>query len=704
MGLGGGTAVSFPQPTSSLRVRLIPTSLMALIVTLATAVAAAQVAATASDGKPKPSYGLSMYGDLKYPPGFKHFDYVNPDAPKGGTVRLAGFGTFDSLNPYILRGVAADAVTQTFDTLLTPAADEPFSEYGLIAQSVEVPEDRSWAIFNLRPEARFHDGTPLTADDVVFSLNVLKTKGHPQLRLYYAAVTKAEALGPHRVKFTFAPGMNRELPLIVGEMPIFSKAYWQGRDFEKTTLTPILGSGPYKIESVDPGRSITLKRIDNYWGKDLPVNVGRFNFDRIRTDYYRDSTVALEAFKAGQYDFRLENSAKNWATGYDVPAFHQGLIKKENIPNGRPQGMQAYAFNIRRPIFADRRVREALGYAFDFEWTNRTLFYGAYTRTESYFSNSELASRGMPEGEELKVLEPFRNQLPPEVFTTPYQAPKTDGSGNIRPNLLKALALLDQAGWHVNPKTLQLVNDAGEPMRFEVLLYDPAFERVTLPFVRNLKRIGIDATVRTVDVSQYQNRVDHRDFDMIVMSWGESLSPGNEQRDFWTSKAADEPGSRNVVGIKNPVIDKLVDELIAAPSRAALVARTHALDRTLLWGFYVIPQWHLTADRVATWNKFGRPKVTPTRGFQFDAWWIDPAKDRALAAKLPEVPVAAGPEASAPVKTVPSKGAMSAAAPSQPKQPERSNPLAEWWRWIAIVAVMALAIWRYRRRESRRKR
>jgi microcin C transport system substrate-binding protein len=641
-------------------------------------------------GAATPQHGIAMHGDLKYPPDFKHFDYVNPDAPKGGLIKLAGIGTFDSLNPYILRGVPAAAAAQLYDTLLTPAMDEPFSEYGLIAESIEVPDDRSWAIFNLRPEAKFNDGSPITADDVVFSLNILKTKGHPQLRFYYSAVAKVEALGPRRVKFTFAPGENREMPLIIGEMPIFSKAYWEGRDFEKTSLDPPLGSGPYTVEAVDPGRSITLKRVANYWGADLPVNVGRFNFDRMRTDYYRDSTVALEAFKAGQYDFRMENSAKNWATGYDSPALNQGLIKKESIPNSRPQGMQAYAFNIRRPIFADPRVREALDYAFDFEWTNRTLFYGAYTRTESYFSNSELASSGLPQGAELAALEPFRDRLPPEVFTTPYQAPKTDGSGNIRPNLLKALALLGQAGWHVDKD--KLVNAAGMPMTFEILLYDPSFERVTLPFVRNLKRIGIDASVRTVDVSQYQNRMDHRDFDMIVMSWGESLSPGNEQRDFWSSAAADTPGTRNVVGIKNPVVDALIDEVVAAPDRESLVARTRALDRVLLWGQYVIPQWHLTVDRVATWNKLSRPAVTPTRGVQLDTWWIDPAKAQTLAARIPEVQIQPPPDDA--------QGSSGAAGHAGAPETPPKHP-TEWWRWVLVAAILAMAILRWQRRRRR---
>lgn len=656
---------------NSVRVRILLRLLAALIVVSAIGTAKAET----------PMHGLSMYGDLKYPPGFKHFDYVNPNAPKGGLLRLSGIGTFDSLNPYILKGVAANT-EQVFETLLIPSADEPFSEYGLIAESVEIPADRSWVIFNLRPEARFQDGSPITADDVVFSFDILRTKGHPQLRFYYSAIAKAEILAPLRVKFTFVPGENRELPLIVGEMPIFSRAYWQTRDFEKTSLEPPLGSGPYKVETVDPGRSITLKRVENYWGANLGVNVGRFNFDRIRTDYYRDATVALEAFKAGQFDLRIENVSKYWATAYDVPAVQQGLIKKDNIPNSRSTGMQAFAFNVRRPIFADPKVREALDYAFDFEWTNRNLFYGAYTRTESYFSNSELASRELPEGKELAALEPFRDRLPPELFTTPYQEPMTDGNGNVRPNLLKALDLLGQAGWHVDKD--KLVSAAGQPMRFEILLYDASFERIVLPFVRNLKRIGIEATVRNVDVSQYQNRINAFDFDMIIMSWGESLSPGNEQSNFWTSQAAETQGSRNVVGIRNPVVDTLVGQVISAPDRESLVARTRALDRVLLWNHYVIPQWHLVADRVAYWYKLNQPEVTPTRGFQIDTWWIDPAKERVVASKIAEVAAQAPPTASA--------------AESKAETPRKPT---EWWRWAMVTFIMAVAIWRWQRRRGR---
>ncbi len=582
-----------------------------------------------TETRPVARHGLSMYGNLKYGPDFKHFDYVNPDAPKGGDVRLAAIGTFDNLNPFILKGVAAAGIGQLFDTLTVSSSDEPFAEYGLIAESVQVPADRSWVAFTLRPEARFHDGSPITAEDVVWTFQTLKTKGHPFYRSYYAHVLKAEALGPRKVKFSFGPGDNRELPLITGQMPVLSKAYWQKHDFEKTTLEPPLGSGPYRVDAVDPGRSIVYRRVKDYWGAKLPVRAGQNNFDTIRYDYYRDGTVALEAFKAGQYDFREENGAKNWATAYNIPAVAQGLVKKEEIKNQVPTGMQAFVYNTRRPVFQDRRVRQALGCAFDFEWTNKNLFYGAYERTKSYFSNSELASSGLPGPEELKVLEPFRGRIPDEVFTKEYRPPVTDGSGDIRANLSQALALLKDAGWVVRGQ--RLVNArTGEPMRFEILLDDPAFERVTLPFVKNLERIGIGARVRTVDTAQYQNRMDNFDFDMTVAVWPESLSPGNEQTDNWTSERAGVPGSRNLAGIRDPVVDKLVELVISAPDRPSLVARTRALDRVLLWGSYVIPHWHIQSFRVAYWDKFDRPRISPKYALGFSTWWVDAKKEAIL--------------------------------------------------------------------------
>ncbi len=594
-------------------------------------------AARAAGDRVSVGHGMSMYGDLKYKAGFKHFDYTNPDAPKGGDVKLSALGTFDNLNPFILKGVPAAGIGEAFDALMVQSSDEPFSQYGLIAETIEVPADRSWVAYTLRPEARFHDGTPVTADDVVWTMETLKTRGHPFYRSYYAKVVKAEKAGERKVTFRFAPGDNRELPLIVGQMPVLSRAYWSKRDFEKTTLEAPLGSGPYKVESVSPGRSITYRRVKDYWGAKLPVNAGRHNFETIRYDYYRDTTVSLEAFKAGEYEFRLENVAKNWATGYSGPAVSQGLIKKETVQNEVPTGMQGFVYNTRRLIFADPRVRQALGYAFDFEWTNKTLFYGAYTRTKSYFSNSELASRGQPGPDELKVLEPFRGKVPAEVFTKAYEPPATDGSGNIRENLKAALDLLKDAGWVV--KGQKLVNArTGEPMTFEVLLADPAFERITLPFVKNLERLGVVARVRTVDTAQYQNRLDAFDFDMTVSVWGESLSPGNEQRDNWSAEAARIKGSRNLAGVSDPVVDQLVDLVVSAPDRPTLVARTRALDRVLVRGFYVIPHWHIQAWRVAYWDKFERPRISPKYALGFpDAWWVDAQKEAALGRRKSEL-------------------------------------------------------------------
>ena len=579
----------------------------------------------------EPRHGLALFGDLKYPAGFPHFDYVNSAAPKGGSVKYAATGTFDTLNPFTLKGQPAAGVGAMFDTLMTPSEDEPSSTYGLIAESVEVANDKASVVYNLRPQARFWDGTPITPEDVIWTFDTLKAQGHPRWRLYYADVLKAEKTGPHQVKFTFRNGANRELPSIVGELPVLSKAYWNDRDFAKTTLEIPLGSGPYKIDSFDPGRSVTYRLVPDYWGKDLPVNIGRNNFDAIRYDYYRDQTVALEAFKAGAYDIRVENVSKNWAIGYDSPALASGLIKKELIANKVPQGMQAFGFNTMRPIFQDARVRRALGYLFDFEWTNKALFYGAYTRTKSYFSNSDLASSGLPGPDELKLLEKYRGQIPAAVFTEAYAPPTTDGSGDIRGNLRAALDLLAQAGWNV--KNGQLVDAKGTPFRFEFLLDQPEFERVVLPFIQNLARIGIVANVRTVDPAQYENRMQTFDFDMTVMLYPESLSPGNEQRDFWTTESGKQQGGRNLLGIASPAVDDLVSLIIEAPDRQSLVTRVHALDRVLLAGYYVIPNWHFPYFRVASWDKFARPAVSPPYGLAIETWWVDPAREAVLDAK-----------------------------------------------------------------------
>ncbi|WP_455374033.1 extracellular solute-binding protein [Limibacillus halophilus] len=575
------------------------------------------------------THAIAMHGGPKYGPDFKHFDYVNPDAPKGGLVRLAASGSFDSFNPYIIKGQSAAGAGMLYESLMVSSADEAFTEYCLLCKTVIWPEDRSWVEFELRDDIFWHDGTPITVEDVIFSLKTLQTKGHPFYRFYYGSVTDAVKTGERRVKFLFAESENRELPLIVGQLPVLPKHYWEERDFESTTLEPPLGSGPYKVDRFEPGRFVSYRRVEDYWGREHPVNVGRDNWDGLRYDYYRDDTIIREAIKSGQIDFHSENQAKAWATDYDVPAVRQGELVKEEIPNERPTGMQSFAMNSRRAPFDDPLVRRALAFAFDFEWTNRNLFFGQYTRTKSYFSNSELASSGLPQGEELEILERYRGQIPEEVFAEPYEVPTTDGSGWPRENLARAFELLEQAGWVV--RDLTLVNaDTGQPFTFEILLVSPAFERIVLPFVRNLKRLGIEARVRLVDSSQYINRVRAFDFDMIVYSWGQSDSPGNEQRDFWGSTSAESPGSRNVLGVKDPVIDELIELVISAPSREALVQRTRALDRVLLWHHYVIPNWHIRMDRVLYWDKFARPAVTPKNGFQFDAWWIDPAKAQDL--------------------------------------------------------------------------
>jgi microcin C transport system substrate-binding protein len=595
-----------------------------------TARAAVAVSAAAAN------YGLSLFGELKYPPGFTHFDYVNPDAPKGGAMKFAAIGTFDTLNPFIIKGVAAAGIGQTFDTLMTQSQDEPGSEYGLVAESAQLAPDRLSVLYTLRAAARFQDGSPITAADVVWTFGVLRDKGHPMYRSYYGDVTKVAAEGERGVRFLFRTAKNRELPVILGEMPVLSQKYWTSRDFTKTTLDAPLGSGPYKVVNVQPGRSITYQRVADYWGAALPVNKGRFNVDTIRYDYYRDGTIALEAFKAGQYDIRQENSSKAWATGYDSPALRAGLIRKEAIPNQLPSGMQGFGYNLRRPLFQDPRVREALAYAFDFQWSNRNLFYGLYKRTRSYFDNSELAATGVPQGDELQVLEPFRGKIPDEVFTKEYNPPKYDGKFTIRDGLREAVKLLREAGW--NFKNEQLVNDkTGQPLQYEFLLNDPQMERIVLPFTQNLKRIGVTATVRLVDTAQYQRRMDTFDYDMAVVVFGQSLSPGNEQREYWGSKAADQEGSQNLLGIKSPVIDQLIEELIKSPSRQSLITHTHALDRVLQYGYYVIPNFHNTSFWVAYWNKFRRPEVSPKYGIGLDTWWVDTKAEQTIEAKKGEV-------------------------------------------------------------------
>ena len=582
----------------------------------------------AADESIEPVHGFAMHGKPKYPADFKHFDYVNPNAPKGGTLRTGASGTFDSFNPYIPRGNAAS--TGSVETLLTSSDDEAFSEYGLIAESMEVPQDRSWVIFNLRPEARWHDGMPITVEDVMWSLETIKSKASPNFRLYYSSVERAEKLGPRRVKFHFSESQNRELPLIIGQLPVLPKHYWEDRKFEETTLEPPLGSGPYRIKEFEAGRYIVRERVKDYWGADLPVNRGLHNFDFQRISYFRDDTALRLALKSGDIDFRFENQAKAWASEYDLPAVEKGWLKKEFVPHQLSTGMQAFIMNTRRSIFEDRKVRKALVNAFDFEWTNKHLFYDQYTRTKSYFSNSELASFGLPEGEELKILEQYRDQLPPEVFDEQFTVPQTDGSGRPRENLRAARKLLAEAGWVVND--LKLINqETGEHMSIELLIASTSMERIVLPFTKNLERLGIEARVRLVDRSQYINRIRSLDYDMLVLGWGQSASPGNEQRSYWGSYTADEEGTSNYPGIRSAVIDDLIELVIEAPDRESLIVRTRALDRVLLWGHYVIPQYHIRGDRVLYWDKFSRPTTPARSGVYLSRWWYDEDKAARLA-------------------------------------------------------------------------
>jgi len=563
----------------------------------------------------------------RYGPDFNHFDYANPDAPKGGTLRLGAQGSFDSFHPFIPKGNAVS--TGAVETLLVTSADEPFTGYGLLAKSMEWPKDRSWVIFELRPEARWHDGTPVTAEDVAWSFEILVSKGSPQYRFYYGSVDKATVLDPLRIRFDFNETDNRELPLIVGQLPVLPKHYWATRDFSATTLDPPLGSGPYQITGYEAGRFTVQSRVADYWGVDLAVRRGLGNFDTIRTDFFRDATSIRLALKAGDIDFRSENQAKAWAEEYDVTVVKKGLLKKELVPHQMPTGMQAFVMNTRRNLFSDRRVREALGLAFDFEWTNRNLFNGQYTRTTSFFSNSDLAATGLPEGEEKTILESLIGKISPSVLGQAYLPPETDGSGYLRENLKRASALLSDAGWIV--KDLKRVNTkTGEPFQFEILLVTPAFERIALPYIRNLQRLGIEAKVRLVDENQYINRFRQFDFDMLVWVWGQSETPGNEQMEYWSQAAADSPGSRNLAGIKDPVVDELIDLMLRSETREQLNARTRALDRVLRSGHYVVPHWHIRADRVLYWDKFGFPDIPVRTGVMTDRWWFDPAKASAL--------------------------------------------------------------------------
>jgi microcin C transport system substrate-binding protein len=582
-------------------------------------------------------HGASLFGDLKYPAGFMHFDYVNPNAPKGGAVRLTGFGTYDNFNPVVagVKGVIASSIDVIFDTLMVRSLDEPASEYGLLAESLTYPADFSSVTYRLRPIAKWQDGKSVTPEDVIFSFNAFKTNS-PQYSKYYQHVIKVEKTGDRDITFTFdAPG-NRELPQIVGELIVLPKHWWEGtdktgdkRNIANTTLELPVGSGAYRIKEFVPGRSIVYERVKDYWGKDLPVNIGRDNFDQIRYEYYRDQQVALEAFKGDQIDFRPEGSAKNWATEYTFPAVTDKRVVKEEFPVRDRGDMQAFVLNTRRSKFADPRVRRAFNLALDFEEMNKQLFFGQYQRIASYFSGTELASSGLPSGLELEILQTVRDQVPPEVFTTEYKNPINGSPEAVRANLREAARLLREAGWEI--RNQKLVNaKTGEPMTVEMLnsATGPAFERLMLFYKPSLERLGMTVTVRNVDDAQYENRVRNWDYDLILDDWAESLSPGNEQREFWGSNAADQVGSRNTIGIKNPAIDKLIERVIFAKNREELIAATKALDRVLLWNNYVVPHWTYPLLRTARWDRFSHPAELPKYGESAfpTIWWWDAGK------------------------------------------------------------------------------
>ncbi|MHC5132708.1 extracellular solute-binding protein [Pseudomonas glycinis] len=586
------------------------------------------------------SHGYAQFGTLKYPARFTHFNWVNPQAPKGGTLRVMAFGTFDTVNPYTFKGTSPVTtanflqycINELNEPLMvgtgqySPSGDEPASSYGLIAQSVEYSEDRSWVVFNLRPEARFHDGAPVTAYDVAFSYRTLLKDGHPLYRTALQEVLRVDILNKQRIRFVFKRSGNPLLILRLGELPVLPQHYWKDRDFKATTFEPPLGSGPYRITSVTPGRQLIFERVKDYWGKDLPVNRGKYNFDRMEVEFYRDSDVAFEAFKAGEFDIYIEHQAKNWVNGYNFPAVRRGEVLKVQIPHQIPTQTQGLFMNSRRATFADVRTREALGLMFDFEWTNRALFSDAYKRTSSYYPNSEFSASGLPVGHEWLMLKPYKEQLPARLFTEPFSLPKTDGRGIPRETMRKALALLAEAGWNLHGQRLQ--DKDGQPLRFELLLVNPSLERLYQPYIENLNSIGIDARLRTVDRAQYKQRLDQFDFDMISMTLGQTLSPGLEQWQYFHSSQVNVKGSKNYAGIANPVVDHLLEQLLAARTRDEQVAAGKALDRVLLWQHYSIPNWYLNYHRLAYRNRLAFV-TTPPYTLGLSAWWLKSSeKDR----------------------------------------------------------------------------
>ncbi len=600
--------------------------------TIALALAAGAAAAAA---EPAWRHGLSLLGQPKYPADFKRFDYVNPDAPRGGLLRLGSLGGFDNFNLIIngVKGELEDQIGLTYDTLMAASLDEVGTEYGLLAEAARYPDDYSSVTYRLRAGARWHDGRPVTADDVVFSFNALKASS-PFYAAYWRNVTGVEKTAEREVTFGFNEKGNRELPQILGQLPVLPKHWWMGtdaqgrqRDIARTTLEPPLGSGPYRLKSFDAGRTAAYERVPDYWGRDLPVNVGKNNFGEVRTEYFRDTTVLLEAFKGDRIDFRRENVAKNWATAYDFPAVREKRVILEEFLLKSSGVMQAFVFNLRRDKFRDPRVRRAFNHAFDFEEINRTLFFGQYERINSYFFGTELASEGLPQGLEKTILETVKDKIPAEVFTNVYTNPLHNTPESVRTNLREAVRLMQEAGFEL--KGNRLVSKAtGEPFTLEFLGFDANSERYLLPYKTALERIGVGVTLRIVDAAQYQNRLRTFDFDATTTVWGQSLSPGNEQRDYWGTAAADRPGSRNLAGIRNPAVDALIERVIFAGDREELVAATRALDRVLLWNNYVVPQWSYRFERTARWDRFGHPERMPDYAASAfpTVWWSDAAR------------------------------------------------------------------------------
>ncbi len=570
------------------------------------------------------SHGIAMHGVPKYKEDFTHLDYVNPKAPKQGTVKFGIYGTFDNLNRVSFKGTKAAGMGYVHDTLMRRVWDEAFTLYALIAEKVELPEDRSHITFYINPKAKFHDGSPITKEDVLFSLETFQNKGTPNQKKTYGKVVKTEFIDQNGIKMIFKNNEDKELPLIIaGFLPILSKNFHEKIDVTKTFLKIPVGSGPYEISEVDPGRRIIYNRKQDYWAKDLPVNIGQYNFNKIIYDYYKDSNVLLEAFKVGKYDYRREYNAKRWQTAYDFNAVNEKKVVLKEMKNDRPSGMNALVFNTRRQIFQNPRIREALTYAYDFEWINNTLYSNAYTRTNSYFDNSPLASKGLPSKEELKLLYPWKDILPKEVFSRTYKSPISDGTGIPRKNLKKAKKILEEEGWQIQNGKLIKNN---QEFIFEFLIVSPSLEKIALSFQKNLKKLGITMKVRTVDSSQYQARLLNYDFDMINHTWRISLSPGNEQQFYWGSEVGKQDGSRNYPGIDSKAVDFLIQKLIGAKSREELTNIMHALDRVLLWGYYVIPMHHSDIDRIAYWDFFEFPKKIPLYGIVIETWWINKEK------------------------------------------------------------------------------